>query len=54
MHLLKEEEETVTVDNSSVLVENSLLRAQRLVQILGNRWYFDEMVGNTVHHDEFG
>jgi hypothetical protein len=20
----------------------------------GNRWYFDEMVGNAVHHDEFG
>jgi hypothetical protein len=21
---------------------------------VGNSWYFDEMVGNAVHHDEFG
>jgi hypothetical protein len=21
---------------------------------IGNRRYFDEMVGNAVHHDEFG
>jgi hypothetical protein len=21
---------------------------------IGNIWYFDEMVGNAVHHDEFG
>jgi hypothetical protein len=20
--------------------------------VIGNRWYFDEMVGNAVHHDE--